>query len=164
MGSHFSLPNLLFLVKITIHRKMDAPSHPKGVWRSTTQVHIVFSMIDSNEPSGNKPAAFFQEIFVGLGFTTFVIFFVDLFFVNNPGKNHCFENWEGVLCCRFLFSGNRQLLYVWILIKQSQNTLSIFSQVYWPLWFCVQTSICSHVPYIDSFLPIFFCESVMAES
>ena len=47
---------------------------------------------------------------------------------------------------------------MWILIKQSQNTLSIFSQVYWPLWFCVQTSICSHVPYIDSLLPIFLWE------
>ena len=86
----------------------------------------------------------------------YVLFFpLLIFFCKQLRKKSLFWNWEGVFCCRFLFSGNRQLLYVWILIKQSQNTLSIFSQVYWPLWFCVQTSICSHVPHIDSFLPIF---------
>ena len=57
-----------------------------------------------NPPETSQPP-FFQEIFNGLGFTTFVIFFVIFFCKQLRKKNHCFEIEEEC----FLFSGNRRV-------------------------------------------------------
>ena len=103
-----------------------------------------------NPPETSQPP-FFKKFSLALD-SLRSLFSLLIFFCKQ--KNHCFGIEKE--CCAVVFYF--QEIDVWILIKQSQNTLSIFSQVYWPLWFCVQTSICSHVPYIDSFLPIFLWE------
>ena len=133
-GVIFHFPIYFFLVKITIHRKMDAHQATLRVCVALhSGPHRFFH--DWLKWTLRKQASrlFFKKFSMALDLLR-SLFSLWSFFVNNSGKKII------VLKLRrsvFYF----QEIDVWILIKQSQNTLSIFSQVYWPLWFCVQTSI-----------------------
>ena len=106
MGSHFSLPNLLFLVKITIHRKMDAHQATLRVCVALhSGPHRFFH--DWLKWTLRKQASrLFSRNFRWPWIHYVRYFLCWSFFVN---KKSLFWNWEGVLCCRFLFSGNRRV-------------------------------------------------------